>query len=254
MRSPTPNRGSCRRRAAPLEIAEIQPVQPLQVSAHRLAARWHRPVDPDAHLRTAPALEILPEVRRDLYCHPQFAALHAAVQIVVIADGRAFAEVSRAGEILEVIATLCGPVVHQRDPITSLRLIHEVRGNENGDALLARQLDEQFPELISRHRIDPGRRLVEDEQVGVMNQRAAKPELLLHAPGELARGPTRERRQASALEQSRDARRPLRPGLAKQAPEEINILEDRERRIQIPSQDLCGFQRNGDAIAVRYYR
>ena len=44
-----------------------------------------------------------------------------------------------------------------------------MRGNENGDAPLARQLDEELPELVTRHRVDPGRRLVKDEHLRLMD-------------------------------------------------------------------------------------
>ncbi len=45
---------------------------------------------------------------------------------------------------------------------------------------------DQVPELGARQRIDAGGRLVQDEQVGVVDQRAAQAQLLLHAAGELA--------------------------------------------------------------------
>jgi hypothetical protein len=45
---------------------------------------------------------------------------------------------------------------------------------------------DQLPELAARQRIDAGGRLVEDQQVGVVDERAAEAELLFHAAGELA--------------------------------------------------------------------
>ena len=45
---------------------------------------------------------------------------------------------------------------------------------------------DQRPELAPRERIDAGGGLVEDEQIGVVDQRAAQPDLLLHAARELA--------------------------------------------------------------------
>ena len=63
----------------------------------------------------------------------------------------------------------------------------------------------RVPELAARQRIDAGRRLVEDQQIGIVNQRAAQPELLAHAAGELPGRPVRERREPSALKQLGDA-------------------------------------------------
>ena len=161
-------------------------------------------------------------------------------------------EAARPGLRLDFIRSTNGQQlarVHPHQPIESFRLVHVSGGYQDTHSAPARaDAVDELPELPTRQRIDTRGGLVEDQQVGVVDQRAAKPELLLHAPGELARGPTRERRQASAIEQFRDARRPLRPGLAKQAPEEINVLEDRKRRIQIPSQPLGHV---GDAGADR---
>ena len=57
---------------------------------------------------------------------------------------------------------------------------------------IAADVVDQLPELAARQRIDAGRRLVEDQEIGVVNQRAAEAELLLHAPRELAGRPIRE--------------------------------------------------------------
>ena len=61
--------------------------------------------------------------------------------------------------------------MHQRNAITALGLVHEVGRDENGDALLARQLDQQGPELVACDRIDAGRRLVENQQFRFMHHR-----------------------------------------------------------------------------------
>ncbi len=75
-------------------------------------------------------------------------------------------------------------------------LFHVGGGDDHAHAwaLGADALD-QIPELAPRERIDAGGRLVEDQQVGVVDQRAAQAELLLHAARELA-GRARQERTA----------------------------------------------------------
>ena len=78
-------------------------------------------------------------------------------------------------------------VIHRHQPIESLRFVH-IGGRYDYAHLRppgADRLDE-LPKLFTRKRIDAGGRLIEDEQVGIVNQRAAQTELLLHSPGELA--------------------------------------------------------------------
>ena len=65
---------------------------------------------------------------------------------------------------------------------------------------------DQRPELPPRERIDAGRRLVEDEQIRLVDQRAAQPDLLLHAARELAGGTIGEGTEPGGVEQLLDAR------------------------------------------------
>ena len=67
----------------------------------------------------------------------------------------------------------------------------------------ARMRLDQFPELAARQRIDAGRRLVEDQEIGIVHQRAAQAELLLHAAGQLAGRTVDERGEPGALHQFR---------------------------------------------------
>ena len=53
--------------------------------------------------------------------------------------------------------------MHQRNAVAALGLIHEMGGDEDGHAAIARQVDEQFPEPVARQRIDARGRLVENE-------------------------------------------------------------------------------------------
>ena len=61
------------------------------------------------------------------------------------------------------------PGIHQRYPIAALRLVHEVRGNENRHFLIARQIDQDFPEPVAGQRIDSRCRLVEDQDLRLVN-------------------------------------------------------------------------------------
>jgi hypothetical protein len=62
-------------------------------------------------------------------------------------------------------------------------------------------MPDQLPELAARKWIDAGGRFVQNEQFRVVNQRAAQPQLLLHAAGELAGRALGKGRQTSAGEQ-----------------------------------------------------
>ena len=44
--------------------------------------------------------------------------------------------------------------MHQRDAVAALGLVHEVGREEDGDAVVAREIDQRAPELVRR----PGRR------------------------------------------------------------------------------------------------
>jgi len=60
--------------------------------------------------------------------------------------------------------------------------------NKNGDALLAGQLDQQLPEFITRHRIDAGGRLVEDQQLRFMHHGHGQRQALTDAERQFGRG------------------------------------------------------------------
>ena len=80
------------------------------------------------------------------------------------------------------------------------------------------------PQLPPRQRIDADARLVEQQQVRGSHQRAGQAQLLLHAAGELARGPRGERRQVGHREQPSEALRADRLRYAVQVGVEIEVL------------------------------
>ncbi|CAM2150331.1 hypothetical protein PT2222_230055 [Paraburkholderia tropica] len=138
-------------------------------------------------------------------------------------------------------------VVHRDQPVEALRLVH-VRGRDDHAhrrAFLADAVDE-VPELRARERVDARGRFVEDQQVGVVDQRAAQAELLLHAAREFARGAREKRIEAGAARERVDAAAALVFVVAEQAAEELQILFDRERGIEVLAEPL---RHVGDARA-----
>ena len=107
---------------------------------------------------------------------------------------------------------------------------------------------DQLPELPARQRVDAGRRLVEDQKVGIVDQRAAKAELLPHAARELPGRPVGERREPGAVEQLGDAPLPLGAGLPEQSAEKLDVLAHAEVGIEVLAEAL---RHVGDARADR---
>jgi hypothetical protein len=79
------------------------------------------------------------------------------------------------------------------------------RGHQDSDAL-REELREELPEFAARHQVDTGRRLIEDDDLRLMHQRARQREFLLHAAGQLIGKPAPELRQLRHLEQAIAAR------------------------------------------------
>src|SRR5690606_29139289 len=103
---------------------------------------------------------------------------------------------------------------------------------------LATDTVDQGPELAPGKGIDAGCRLIEDQEVGVMHQCAAKAQLLLHAAGELAGRPIDKRRQASAFRQLDDAMLAFGAGLSEQPCKKIDVFEHRKAWVEIFSEPL----------------
>jgi hypothetical protein len=137
--------------------------------------------------------------------------------------------------------------IHRHQPVEAFGLLHVGGGDDHahGAAFAADTVD-QVPELLARQRVDAGRRFVEDQQVGVVDQGAAEPEFLLHAARELARRARQEGLQAGAGGQLVDALAALCGVVAEQATEELQVLLDRQRRVEVASQTL---RHVGDARA-----
>ena len=91
--------------------------------------------------------------------------------------------------------------MQQGDARTTFRLVEVRRRHQDGDAL-GEELRQQFPELAARDGVDAGRRLVEHDHLGFVDERAGERELLLHAAGELVRETRAERGQLRYLQEA----------------------------------------------------
>ena len=75
-------------------------------------------------------------------------------------------------------------LVHHDEPVAELLgFVHVVRGEHLRHALLLEPV-EAIPEHVARLRVEAGRRLVEQEQLGVVHQRAGDRQPALHAARE----------------------------------------------------------------------
>ena len=63
-------------------------------------------------------------------------------------------------------------------------LVDEVGGDEDRDLVAAGQLDQVLPEAVPGHRVDARGRLVEDQQVGLVDQRHGELQALPLPQGE----------------------------------------------------------------------
>jgi len=130
-------------------------------------------------------------------------------------------------------------LVHGHQPVETLRLVHVGGRHQHAHAgTVTADARDQLPELAARQWVDAGGGFVEDQQVRVVDQRAAQPQLLLHAARQLAGRALGEGRQTGAVGQIGDALAALFGILAEQAAEEIQVLEHGEGRVEILAQPL----------------
>ena len=151
-------------------------------------------------------------------------------------------EVARRGALLQLRRSARrqhAAGVHRGEPAEDLGLLH-VGGrhhHRHAGPPLADAIDE-LPELAPRERIHAGGGLVEHEQLRVVDQRAAEAELLLHAARELPGRALAEARQTGGREQLVDLRLALGARVPEQAAEEVDVLEHRERRVEVLAEPL----------------
>src|SRR5439155_3282935 len=71
--------------------------------------------------------------------------------------------------------------MHQRNTIAALGLVHEVGREEDGDAVVAGEVDQRAPESVARNRIDARGWLIENEYARPVQHGHGKLYPLLHA-------------------------------------------------------------------------
>ena len=129
--------------------------------------------------------------------------------------------------------------IHHDDLVEALRLVHVGGGDQYGHAGSAgADAGDQIPELPAGERIDAGRRFVEDQQVGVVQQGAAQAELLLHAARQLAGRAVGKGGEAGGLQQVGDAALALGGVQAEEAAEELEVFGDAEVCVEVAAQTL----------------
>ena len=153
-----------------------------------------------------------------------------------------FLQSPRPGRALEFSGAAGGEHIARvncHKPVETLGLLHVGCGYDNAHAgAPCPDAIDQFPKLPPRERIHAGRRFIENEQIGIVNERARQPQLLLHAAGKFSRRPTCERLETSAYQQFLDPPRAFLLRLTKQPAEEIDVLENGKRWVKILSQTL----------------
>ena len=139
------------------------------------------------------------------------------------------------------------PAVHGDQPVEALGLFHV--GGRHDDAHAGPACSDavdQFPELPARQWVDAGRRFVEDQKIGIVDEGTAEAELLLHASRQLTRRTVSEGLQPCGVQKPGDAPLALAAILTEQATKEFDILVDRKCRIKVLAQAL---RHIGDARA-----
>ncbi|MCY1419905.1 hypothetical protein D9M71_355080 [compost metagenome] len=96
----------------------------------------------------------------------------------------------------------------------------------------------QLPEAPPRQWVDAGGRLVQDKQVWFVDQRAAKAQLLLHAPRQLAGRALGKALQVGGLQQIGHALFTLTAAQPEQGGKKTDVLADRQFRVQVVAQPL----------------
>jgi len=130
-------------------------------------------------------------------------------------------------------------VVHGHQPVEALGFFHVGRGHQHAHAgAVGTDAGNQLPELRPRQRVDAGGRLVQDQQVRVVDEGAAQPELLLHAARELAGRARQKGVQAGAVCQRVDAAPAFIGIMAEQAGEELQVFLHRQGGVEVLAQAL----------------
>ena len=106
-------------------------------------------------------------------------SLNCGVKVTSRSRGRAMSTTRSATHA-------AGPRRHHEDAVgEEHRLAQVVRHQHDGDLARRVQVADHAPQLLARERIERAERLVEHQQIRLVDQRAAERGALLHAAGEL---------------------------------------------------------------------
>src|SRR5437763_1311298 len=123
-------------------------------------------------------------------------------------------------------------------------LVEILRGQEDGDAVLAGEPRDLGPERGAALRVEPGRRLVEEENAGPVHERHREVEAALHPAGIALHLAIGGLHQPDTLEQLVGARPPLGPRQRLERGLQAQVLAAREKPVE------CGLlQRSADGRA-----
>ncbi len=124
------------------------------------------------------------------------------------------------------------PVMHEGKPVAARRLVHEMRRHEDRHSLVARQIDQQLPELVARHGIDPRCRLVQDQKIRLVHDRDRKRQPLANAERKRRCQAVEMFGQIALLDQFRDAACREGGGQVKQPGVQLEILPHRQLAVE----------------------
>ena len=129
--------------------------------------------------------------------------------------------------------------IHGNQPVEAFGLFHIGSCDDHAHSRPARaQSIDEIPELPARQRIDAGCGLVENQEIGIMNERAAQSELLPHAAGEFFGWPVGKGRKPRAVQQLLDPPFALFACLSEQPGEELDVLPHAQVGIEILAEPL----------------
>ena len=135
-------------------------------------------------------------------------------------------------------------VVDHRDPLGELVGLLQVLGGQKQRGALALEVSNRIPDLVAAARVEPGGRLVEEEDPGLRQQARAQVEPPSHPPGV---GPGRAVGcicQIEVAEQPIGAFGRLLPGEVEESPEHLEVLAPGQQLVD--GSELAG---QGDLLA-----
>jgi len=161
----------------------------------------------------------------------------------------------RVAQRARIVAREQLSAMHQADARAAFRFV-EVRCADNDGRALQVNLGHQVPELAATHRVNAGRRFVEQEHARRVHQRGGEREFFLHPAGEMTREARAKFVKARESQQARDEFGARGARRAKQIGKKVQVLDDGQigierkalRHIADDFFDRFGIARRFDAV------